>query len=87
MEIPKDLKNDIWEYCKANNITNVDGFILKMLKQGFTYEKYGLPNVSDDKKIIEPQIESVVTEPKIEVVDKIEKLDLEKKNTDLYGEN
>jgi len=41
MEIPKELKDEIWNYCKVNDITNVDGFIMKLLRQGFTAEKYG----------------------------------------------
>lgn len=41
MEIPKELKDEIWNYCKVNDITNIDGFIIKLLSQGFTAEKYG----------------------------------------------
>jgi hypothetical protein len=41
MEIPKELKDEIGNYCKVNEITNIDGFIIKLLRQGFTTEKYG----------------------------------------------
>lgn len=46
MEIPKQLKDEIWEYCRVNSITNIDEFTIKLLKQGFTVEKYGaVPNI------------------------------------------
>ena len=41
MEIPKELKSDIDVYCRANKISNIDDFMLKLLKQGFSTEKYG----------------------------------------------
>ncbi len=41
MDLPQNIKDEIWEYCRLNNITNIDDFILKMVKQGFTVEKYG----------------------------------------------
>ncbi len=41
MEIPKQLKDDIWDYCRANNITNIDEFTVKLIRQGFTVEKFG----------------------------------------------
>jgi len=42
VEIPTKLKEEIIQYCKSNDIENVDRFILKMLKQGFNVEKYGM---------------------------------------------
>mgnify|MGYP003328256236 CR=1 FL=1 len=54
MEIPKELNNEIWDYCRVNNITNIDEFTLKLLKQGFTIEKYGsTPMVTTKEKIVE----------------------------------
>ena len=41
MEIPKNLKDEIWEYCKLNDITDLNAFMLKSLQQGFNIEKYG----------------------------------------------
>jgi hypothetical protein len=41
MDIPKDLKNEIFDYCRENDITNIDNFLLRLLKQGFTIEKFG----------------------------------------------
>jgi hypothetical protein len=41
MELPKELSDEIWEYCRLNNITNMDEFTTKMVQQGFTAEKFG----------------------------------------------
>jgi hypothetical protein len=53
--IPEKLNSDIWEFCRANNITNIEGFINKILQQGFTAEKFGSVPIfkagSSDKKI------------------------------------
>ena len=56
MEIPKELKNDIWDYCRANNITNIDNFTLKCLKQGFSVERYGATPVT---RTIEKEVEKI----------------------------
>lgn len=71
MEIPKTLKDEIWDFCRLNNITNIDDFTIKMIKQGFTVEKYGAtPQVIEKKveveKIIEKIVEKIV-EVKVEV--------------------
>lgn len=60
MEIPKELNNEIWEYCRSNNITNIDEFMLKLLKQGFTTEKFGATPVT---KIVEKIIEKTIEVP------------------------
>jgi len=60
MEIPKELNNEIWEYCRANNITNIDEFILKLIKQGFTTEKFGstpITKIVEVEKIVEKIVE------------------------------
>jgi len=41
MEVPKKLKDEIWEYCRLNDISNIDEFIIKMIRQGYTIEKFG----------------------------------------------
>jgi hypothetical protein len=55
MEIPKQLKDDIWDYCRANNITNIDEFTVKLIRQGFTAEKYGSTPVVPKKEIPTPK--------------------------------
>ncbi len=42
MEIPKQLQKEITDYCKLNNIKDVDKFIIKTLTSGFTIVKYGV---------------------------------------------
>lgn len=59
MTIPKNIKDDINQYCKLNNIENVESFIIKVLKSGFDIEKYGLLN-DTTPKIIEKEIEKIV---------------------------
>lgn len=70
MEIPKVIKDEIWEYCRVNNITNVDEFTLKLLKQGFTMEKFGATPTAKEK-IIEKIIEKIV---EVEVIKEVEKI-------------
>ena len=73
MEIPKELNNEIWEYCRSNNITNIDEFTLKLLKQGFTAEKFGAtPTTKTVEKIVEVPVEKIVekiVEVPVNVVD------------------
>lgn len=61
--IPKNLNDDILEYCKVNNITDIDLFMLRCLRQGFTVEKYGATPKSPEKiveKIVEVPVEKVI---------------------------
>lgn len=63
MKINDKLLKEINDYCKLNNIDDIDALISKMLKVGFDIEKFG-PNMS----VIKPKVEVVVVEtPKIEV--------------------
>lgn len=63
MEIPKQLKDEIWEYCRLNDITDINGFIVKSLQQGFNIDKYGTTP-------FEPQ----TVEKEIEVIKEVEKV-------------
>jgi hypothetical protein len=59
MEIPKKLKDEIWDYCRSNDISSVDEFIQKMVKQGFNIEKYGTSpfgNSTVEPEIIEKEV-------------------------------
>ena len=63
MDIPKELRNDIYLYCNTNKITDYDGFILKCIRQGFTVEKYGSAPAFKEKiveKIVEVPVEKIV---------------------------
>ena len=68
MEIPSNIKDEIWDYCRLNAITNIDDFTLKLLKQGFTAEKFGsTPQLNE--KIVEKIVEKEV--PVEKIVEKI----------------
>lgn len=79
MELPKNIKDEIWEYCRINDITSIDDFIIKMVKQGFTSEKYGAvpwekePEVKEVEiiKEVEKIIEKVVP---VEIIKEVEKI-------------
>lgn len=81
MEIPSNINLEIIEYCKINDISDVDGFTMKMIKQGLTIEKYG-------SRPSQPQQEPKVIEKIIEVpVEKIVKISDDTKLDDLIKEN
>lgn len=65
MDIPKKLKDEIWDYCRVNSISNIDEFTLKLLTQGFTVEKFGATPQTKEKiveKIVEVPIQMIDTE-------------------------
>jgi len=81
MEIPKKLKEEVWEYCRVNDISNIDDFTIKMIQQGFTVEKFGatpfgegVGEVKEVEKIVEVPVEKIVER----VVEKIVKVPVEK---------
>jgi len=77
MEIPKTLKDEIWDYCRLNNVTNIDDFTMKLLKQGFTMEKFGATPTTREK-IVEKIIEKIVEVPVDKIVEKIVEVQVEK---------
>jgi hypothetical protein len=70
MEIPKEINDEIWDYCRVNNITAIDDFTLKLIKQGFTVEKYGATPQTREK-IVEKIVETIVEVPVEKIVEKI----------------
>lgn len=79
MELPKQLKDEIWEYCRANDISNVDEFTINMVKQGFTSEKFGSTPWDKPAEIIEKEVEKIVEkevikEVPVEVIKEVEKI-------------
>jgi len=58
-KIPNSFKQELNEYCKLNNIDDVDAFHLKIMKSGFNIEKYGLLDNPTIEKTVEPKIEYV----------------------------
>lgn len=67
MEIPKSLKDEIWDYCRINSISNIDEFTLKLVKQGFTVEKYGATPTTN---VVEKIVEKIVEVPVEKIVEK-----------------
>ena len=77
MEVNKELNDEIWNYCRANNITNIDEFMVKCLKQGFTAEKFGAtPTIRG--KIVEKEVEKIVEVEVEKIVEKIVEVPVEK---------
>lgn len=72
MEIPKKLKDEIWEYCRLNDITDLNAFMGKMLNQGFNIEKYGTTPFSINRP--EKEIVEKIIEVPIEVIKEVEKI-------------
>jgi len=66
MEIPKDLKDKIWNYCRLNDITDINGFIIKTVKKGFDFEVYGLlgETLNEGEKDLKTE---VIIEKRVEV--------------------
>jgi hypothetical protein len=76
MDLPKDLKDKIWDYCRLNDITDLNGFIVKTLKKGFDFEVYGLlgETLNEDEKDLktdivgeEQVIKEVIVEKRVEI--------------------
>lgn len=93
LELNDDLFNEINEYCKLNNIENVDKFTHKLIKTGFNIEKYGttpiipisppisLPIIEDDEDEVEdvPLVEDIKPIP-------VMNNEITNEKIDLYGE-
>jgi hypothetical protein len=77
MEVNKELNSEIWDYCRINNITNIDEFMVRCLKQGFTAEKYGATPTTKEK-IVEVEVEKIVEIPVEKIVEKIVEVKVEK---------
>lgn len=92
MKIPKKLKEEIWEYCRLNNISNIDDFTIKMTQQGYTVEKFGATpfgegsgEIKEVEKIVEVPVEKIV-EKEIYITDDDEVRGLSDKNIELIAE-
>jgi len=96
MELPKQLTDEIWEYCRANSITDIDGFITRMTRDGFTVERYGFrpevaapvppkkEEVSIETPIVEEPKEEVKEQPKVEPKEEVKEQPVVER--DIYDE-
>jgi len=80
MTLSKELKDEIWEYCRVNDITAVDDFTLKLIKQGFTVEKFGATPVT---RTIEKIVEKIVEVPVEKIVEKIVEVPIQMIDTEM----
>ena len=63
LNLDKQSQKELIEYCKLNNIEDVDKFFQKCFKRGYDIERYGLiGNNVEPEKIIEYVIKEVPTE-------------------------
>jgi hypothetical protein len=82
VEIPNKLLEEIFQYCKVNDIENVDMFMVRMLKQGFNVERYGWGPSSEKLVVTIPPSGSENINVDVELKPTIK----EKDKRDLYGE-
>lgn len=68
MDLPKELKEEIWEYCRLNDIMNIEEFTIKLVRQGFTAEKFG---ATPTTRTVEKIVEKIVEVPVEKIVEKI----------------
>jgi len=87
MELPKDLKDKVWNYCRLNDITDVNGFIIKTIKKGLDVEVYGLlgktlnegekdlkTGIVGEKQVEIEVIREIRVEVPVEVIKEVEKI-------------
>jgi hypothetical protein len=58
MEIPNVLHNEIINFCKLNEISDVDDYILQLIVTGFNLSKYGAS----------PLVSRLIEEPKPRII-------------------
>ena len=78
LNINSKYENDIQQYCKLNNIVDVNLFVTQCFKQGFDIKKYGFlgKTLTEDEN---PLINEVIVEKRIEIpVEVIKEVIIEK---------
>jgi len=77
LNINSKYENDILQYCKINNIEDVNLFVTQCFKQGFDIKKYGFLGNSlneDEKHLINEVIVEKRIEIPVEVIKEVEKI-------------
>lgn len=84
-QLPDKLKYDITEYCRINDIQDVNSFILKLIRQAFTSEKFGLvPEIFRKKNDVEIVVEEKIQEePVTPIIEEVIKDDVEIKKYEI----
>ena len=92
IEIPKDLKKNIIDYCKLNEIEDTVDFMIKCTKDGLTLDKYGvgpslpksqIQEVPVEREIVKEVIKEIIVEKEV-IVERI--VTKEVKDTQLIDE-
>jgi hypothetical protein len=81
------LDDEFIQYCKLNNIDDVEKFAKEIFNKGFTSLKYGDKPIIG-RNIVEQQFKTkldITTPTKEEVIEKLDSLEVIKKK-DIYGE-
>jgi|TARA_R110000823_G_scaffold296080_3_gene416073 hypothetical protein len=68
VDIPNDLSEEMWDYCRLNSITDINSFALKLIKQGFTAEKYGSTPMNKTTVVEKEVIKEVIKEVPVEKI-------------------
>ena len=78
LNINPKYENDVLQYCKLNNVEDIDLFVTQCFKQGFDIKKYGFlgKTLTEDEN---PLINEVIVEKRIEIpVEVIKEVIIEK---------
>jgi iron-sulfur cluster repair protein YtfE (RIC family) len=71
IQLTSNQIKSVQEYCKLNNIEDVNGFISKCFTSGFNIEKYGLLGESSEKPVEIEVIKEIRVEVPVEVVKEV----------------
>lgn len=81
-QLPERLKEEILQYCKLNDIEDMNSFIIKLIRQSLTIEKFGYyPDFVKDK--VETKQEEVI---EIKINEYSLEVDLKKKDEVISGQ-
>lgn len=69
MNLNKNQLNNVYDFCKLNNIEDVNKFMVDCFSQGFNIKKYGL--IGDETSVKEVVVEKMVEVP-VEVIKEVE---------------
>ena len=82
--IPKELREDVIEFCELNDIKEIDSLLLGCLKGGFAIEKYGATPVKpgiiekEVEKEVEKIVEKIIEVPVEKIIEKVVEVPVEK---------